>query len=106
MLTLVHRYTNLATTGMLRLLNDHAVNVIANPTKKVSFSSLLHHAYFVVWCCFCCAGDAHIAALSQVFTHPSKTSGIYKLELRYVDVIVIIFIYMYNNGRLTVKFRK
>ena len=80
---------------MLRLSNDHAVNVIANPRKKVLFSSLLHHAYFVVWCCFCCAGDAHIAALSQVFTHPSKTSGINKLELRYVDVIVIIFIYMY-----------
>ena len=95
MLTLVHRYTNLATAGMLRLSNDHAINVIANPRKKVLFSSLLHHAYFVVWCCFCCAGDAHIAALSQVFTHPSKTSGINKLELRYVDVIVIIFIYMY-----------
>ena len=56
------------------------------------FSSLLHHAYFVLWYCFCCAGDAHIAALSQVFTHPRKTSGLKKLELRYVNVIVIIFL--------------
>ena len=63
--------------------------------KKSVIFFFVTHAYFVVWCCFCCAGDAHIAALSQVFTHPSKTSGINKLELRYVDVIVIIFIYMY-----------
>ena len=33
MLTFVHQYT-LATAGMLRLLNDHAINVIANPRKK------------------------------------------------------------------------
>ena len=79
---------------MLRLLNDHAVNVIANPTKKVSFSSLLHHAYFVVWCCFCCAGDAHIAALSQVFTHPNKTSVVKKLDLKYVNVIILFQLIM------------
>ena len=42
------------------------------------------------------AGDAHIAALSQVFTHPNKTSVIKKLDLRYVNVINISA----NNGRL------
>ena len=60
----------------------------------------LHTTFFPFFtpcllCCvvlFCLAGDAHIAALSQVFTHPSKTSGIKKMELRYVNVIVTIFI--------------
>ena len=63
------------------------------------FSSFLHHVYYVVLYCFFffCAGDAHIAALSQVFTHPNKTSAIRKLDLRYVYVIIISA----NNGRLT-----
>ena len=47
---------------------------------------------FTMLCCigfFSRAGDAHIAALSQVFTHPNKTSVIKKLDLRYVNVINI-----------------
>ena len=43
-------------------------------------------------CCivfFSRAGDSHIAALSQVFTHPNKTSVIKKLDLRYVNVIIL-----------------
>ena len=50
---------------------------------------------FIVF--FSCAGDAHVAALSQVFTHPNKTSVIKKLDLRYVNVIIISA----KNGRLT-----
>ena len=62
------------------------------------FSSFLHHVYYVVlYCFFSRAGDAHIAALSQVFTHPNKTSVIKKLDLRYVNVIIISA----KLGRLT-----
>ena len=60
------------------------------------FSSFLHHVYYVVLF-FSCAGDAHVAALSQVFTHRNKTSAIKKLDLRYVNVIIISA----NNGRLS-----
>ena len=56
---------------------------------------------FTVLCCivvfFSRAGDAHVAALSQVFTHPYKTSVIKKLDLRYVNVIITSAKY----GRLT-----
>ena len=55
------------------------------------FSSFLHDFYYVVLYCFFFsrAGDSHIAALSQVFTHPNKTSVIKKLDLRYVNVIIL-----------------
>ena len=59
--------------------------------------------FFFTPCLLCCVvlflscpGDAHIAALSQVFTHPNKTSILKKLDLRYVNVIIISA----NNGRL------
>ena len=51
----------------------------------------------MLYCFFSRAGDAHIAALSQVFTHPNKTSVIKKLDLRYVNVIIISA----KIGRLT-----
>ena len=48
---------------------------------------------FTMLCCivffFSRAGDSHIATLSQVFTHPNKTSVIKKLDLRYVNVIIL-----------------
>ena len=55
------------------------------------FSSFLHHVYYVncIVLCFSCAGDAHVAALSQVFTHPNKTSVIKKLDLGYVNIKIL-----------------
>ena len=61
------------------------------------FSMCLCTTFFLLFspCLLChvvflfCAGDAHIAALSQVFTHPNKTSVIKKLDLRYVNVIIL-----------------
>ena len=74
--------------------------------RKIVFPCVFapHFFFFFTPCLLCCvvllfscAGDAHIADLSQVFTHPNKTSVIKKLDLRYVNVIIISA----KNGRLT-----
>ena len=82
-------------TEIHRLCKGNRFSMCRSTTFFLLFYSMFTVLCFIVF--FSCAGDAHIAALSQVFTHPNKTSVIKKLDLRYVNVIIISA----KNGRLT-----